>query len=149
MEMNKMSRTKSLDAVLENADEKVAIENMPLETLRDYRLYNDEARRLNKKLKECRYPIKQCPVELHPTQRVAVCDNAQPNNPVVAYLSNDLIHYDKKLTPNKEYDLPQCIVNYLAEKFSPKWGYVNLADGTRETRMVNKIPRFSIRQVFE
>ena len=143
-----MNKTKSLDNVLDNVADKVAIEDMPLETLRDYRLYNEEARRLNKKLKKCDYPIKACPIELHPTQRVAIQENAQPNNPVRVFLSNDQIHFDKVLTSGKEYDLPQCVVSYLAQKATPKMGYVNLPDGTRETRIVNQIPRFSVRTVY-
>lgn len=149
-----MSKLK-LDNVLDAATDKVALDDMPLESIRDYRLYNEEVRRLNKqagradrKLKEGLYTIKPCPEELHPTQRVAVQDNAQPNNPVRVFLSNDLIHFDKTLTPGKEYDLPQCIVTYLAEKATPKMGYVNLPDGTRETRIVNKIPRFSVRTIY-
>lgn len=150
-----MSKTKSLETVLEQVTEKVALEDMPLETLRDYRLYNEEVRRLNKqagradrKLKVAPYQIKPCPEELHPTQRVAVHENAQPNNPVKVFLSNELIHFDKVLLPGKEYDLPQCVVTYLAEKATPKMGYVNLPDGTRETRIVNKIPRYSVRTVY-
>ncbi len=149
-----MSKMK-LDTVLENVTDKVELEDMPLETLRDYRLYNEEVRRLNvkakkanKALKEGVHPIKQCPVELHPVQRVAVQDNAQPSNPVRVFLSNELIHFDKLLTPGKEYDLPQCVVSYLADKATAKMGYVNLPDGTRETRIVNKVPRFSVRTVY-
>lgn len=39
----------TLESSLINAEEqRVSIEDMPLETLRDYRLYNEEARKLNK-----------------------------------------------------------------------------------------------------
>lgn len=150
-----MNKTKSLESVLEDAPKKVELEDMPLESIRDYRLYNEEIRRLNKeakmkdrKLKEAPYQIKPCPVELHPTQRVAVQDNAQPNNPVKIYLSNELIHFDQTLQSGKEYDLPHCVVNHLCELHTPKWGYVNLPDGTRETRLVSKTPRFSVRTIF-
>jgi hypothetical protein len=147
--------SKKLDTILDDVTEKVALEDMPLTSIRDYRLYNEEARRLNikakkqnKAMKEAVHTIKQCPVELHPTQRVAVQDNSQPNNPIKVFLSNELIHFDKTLTPGKEYDLPQCVVTYLADKATAKMGYVNLPDGTRETRIINKIPRFSVRTVY-
>lgn len=133
----------------ETAEQKQSIEDMPLETLRDYRLYNDEARKLNKKLRMCRYPIKQCPIELHPKQRIKFGNNDQSLNPVPVFVSNHLIHYDEKLIPGKVYDIPECIVHYLSEKGYPVWDWVNLADGSRETRMVGKKPRFSLTTVYQ
>ena len=52
-----------IDKIMEEApkEEKVAIEDMPLNSLTDYIRYNREARKLNKQLKICRYPIKPCP----------------------------------------------------------------------------------------
>lgn len=139
-----------LESSLKQAEEnKLPIEEMPLETIRDYRLYNEEARKLNKKLKVCRYPIKQCPVELHPKQRVKFGNNDQSMNPVPVFISNHLIHYDEKLIPGKIYDLPECIVHYLSEKGYPVWDWVNLADGSKETRMVGKKPRFSLTTVYQ
>lgn len=129
--------------------DKVAIEDMPLNNIRDYRLYNEEARKLNKKLRICRYPIKQCPVELHPTQRIKFGNNDKSMNPVPVFLSNHLIHYDEKLEPGKIYDLPECIVHYLAEKGYPVWGWVTLKDGSRETREMGKQNRFSLTTVYQ
>lgn len=131
------------------APEKLAIEDMPLNSIRDYRLYNEEARKLNKKLKLLRYPIKQCPVDLHPKQRVKFGNNDQSMNPVPIYLSNHLIHYDEKLQPGKTYDLPECIVHYLSEKGYPVWDWVTLKDGSRETYQVGKKPRFSLTTVYQ
>lgn len=139
-----------LDKTLKTAEaEKMPIEDMPLETLRDYRMYNEEARRLNKKLRMCRYPIKQCPVELHPKQRVKFGNNDKSLNPVPVLVSNHLIHFDEKLIPGKVYDLPECIVHYLSEKGYPVWDWVNLPDGSKETRMVGKQPRFSLTSVYQ
>jgi hypothetical protein len=129
--------------------EKLPIEEMPLETLRDYRLYNEEARRLNKKLRVCQYPIKQCPVELHPKQRIKFGNNDQSLHPVPVFMSNHLIHYDEKLMPGKTYDLPECIIHYLSEKGYPVWDWVGLADGSKETRQVGKKPRFSLTTVYQ
>lgn len=139
-----------LDRSLRNAEaDKLPIEEMPLETIRDYRLYNEEARKLNKKLKICRYPIKQCPVELHPKQRVKFGNNDKTMNPVPVFVSNHLIHFDEKLMPGKIYDLPECIVHYLSEKGYPVWDWVNLPDGSKETRMTGKQPRFSLTTVYQ
>jgi hypothetical protein len=129
--------------------EKLPIEEMPLESMRDYRLYNEEARRLNKKLRLCRYPIKQCPVDLHPKQRVVFRRNDQPTNPLPVFVSDDKIHYDETLIPGKTYDLPEYIVHYLAEKGDPVWDWVTLPDGSRETRVVTKKPRFSLTQIYQ
>lgn len=139
-----------LDKTLKTAEVgKLPIEEMPLETIRDYRLYNEEARKLNKKLKICRYPIKQCPVELHPKQRVKFGNNDKSMNPVPVFVSNHLIHFDEKLTPGKTYDLPECIVHYLSEKGYPVWDWVTLPDGSKETRMTGKQPRFSLTTVYQ
>ena len=143
------------DNVLENSlktaeADRVPIEDMPLETIRDYRLYNEEARRLNKKLRVCRYPIKQCPVELHPKQRVKFGNNDQSMNPVPVFLSNHLIHFDEKLIPGRVYELPECIVHYLSEKGYPVWDWVSIgSNGERETRVVGKKPRFSLTTVYQ
>ncbi len=139
-----------LESSLKTAEEnKVAIEDMPLNTIRDYRLYNEEARKLNKRLKMCRYPIKQCPVELHPKQRVKVDTTDGTRNPIPVFLSNHLIHFDEKLTPGKVYDLPECIISYLSEKGNPIWNWVTLPDGSKETRQTDKKPRFSLTTVYQ
>jgi len=129
--------------------EKLPIEEMPLETLRDYRLYNEEARKANKKLRVCRYPIKQCPPELHPKQRVKIDTTDGSRNPIPVFLSNHLIHYDEKLTPGKIYDIPECVLSYLSDKGNPIWGWVNLPDGSKETRQIDKKPRFSLTTIYQ
>lgn len=142
--------TDVLETSLKSAEaEKVPIEEMPLNSIRDYRLYNEEARRLNKKLKMCRYPIKQCPIELHPKVRVKFGNNDQTLHPVPVYLSNHLIHFDQKLSPGKVYDLPTCIVDYLSKKGYPVWDWVTLADGSKETRQIGTKPRFSLVTIHE
>jgi hypothetical protein len=137
------------DSLQEAVKEKLPIDEMPLENIRDYRLYNEEARKLNKKLRVCRYLIKQCPVELHPTQRVRFSNNDKSLNPIQVFVSNHLIHFDMKLEPGKTYDLPECIVHYLSEKGYPVWDWVTLKDGSRETREVNKTPRFSLTSIWK
>lgn len=140
----------SFQEALKTAEsEKVPIEDMPLTSLREYRLYNEEARRLNKKLKVCRYPILQCPVDLHPHQRVIFGRNDQPSNPLPVFLSNHLIHYDETLVPGQTYDLPECIINHLAEKGNPVWKWFDLPDGGKETRISHKEPRFQLRTIYQ
>lgn len=140
---------KIMDESLKQVQEQeVDIEDMPLESLRDYRLYNTRARILNKKLKLLRYPIKQCPVDLHPKQRIVFGRNDQPSNPLPVFLSNHLIHFDETLIPGKTYDLPECIINHLAEKGTPVWKWYDNPDGSKETRISHKEPRFQIRTVY-
>jgi hypothetical protein len=125
----------------------VAIEDMPLETLADYMRYNEAARKMNKKLRLNRYPIKQCPVELHPTDRIEFGRNDQPNNALSVYLSNDMIEFKMKLYPGKTYDLPRCVVDHIASKGLPVWKWFDNPDGSKETRIASKTPRFAMRTV--
>ncbi len=150
MMKNKESESSALlDEMIPVVKEAVAIEDMPLTSIRDYRLYNEAARKENKKLKLCRHKIKPCPIDLHPKQRVVFGRVDQPTNPLPVYLSNDLIHFDQKLIPGRTYDLPQCIVAYLADKGTPNWEWVDLPNGERETRMTSKSPRFTLRTIYE
>ena len=134
--------------------EPVDIEDMPLTTLGEYMRYNRKARELNKKLKICRYPIKQCPVELHPTERVVFGRVDQPTNPLPVFLSNEMIHYDRtalkdQLRPGQTYDLPRCIVDYLSKKGTSVWKWFNNPDGSRETRKASTTPRFAMRTIYK
>ena len=122
---------------------------MPLETFRDYRMYNDEARKINKKLRVLKHPIMQCPIELHPKQRIVFSRNDQPTNALPVHLSNHLIHYDETLIPGQTYDLPECIINHLSGKGYPVWKWIDNTDGTRETKIASKKPRFAIRTIYE
>lgn len=133
--------------------EEVDIEDMPLDTLADYMRYNRKARELNKKLKILRYPIKQCPIELHPHERIVFTRNDQPANPLPVYLSNDMIHFDRtkrkdQLMPGQTYDLPRCIIQHLSEKGVPIWKWYDNPDGSRETRKAGTTPRFALRTVY-
>lgn len=139
-----------LDESLKAAEvQKMAIEEMPLTNIREYRLYNEEARRINKRLKILRYPIKQCPIDLHPKQRIVFGRNDQPSNPLPVFLSNHLIHFDMTLIPGKTYDLPECIINHLADRGTPVWKWIDLPDGSKETVISHKEPRFSLRTVYQ
>lgn len=132
----------------------VAIEDMPLKTLGDYVRYNERARAANKKLGICRYKAKPCPEELHPMQRIIFQRNDQPSNPLPVFLSNHMIHYDRtapkdQLRPGQTYDLPLCVIDHLADKGTPVYDMFDNADGSRESRMVSKSPRFAIRTIYK
>ena len=139
----------TMDAALSSIPAPLSIEEMPLDTYADYKAYNREARKLNKKLRICRYPIKQCPIELHPTERVVFGRVDQPSNYAPVYLSNDEIEFKQKLYPGKTYDLPRCVVDFLAEKGTPVWKWFDNADGSKETRVSHKEPRFALRTVYQ
>jgi hypothetical protein len=162
MERNKMARPRKTEEEVAKdvvtsmvaKEEPVAIEDMPLNSLGDYMRYNAEARKLNKKLKILRYPIKQCPIELHPMERVVFGRNDQPDNPQPVFLSNDMIHFDRtkpvdQLRPGQTYDLPRCVVKHLAELGNPIWKWFDNPDGSRETRKASVTPRFSLRTVYK
>lgn len=134
--------------------EPVDIEEMPLNSLGDYIRYNAKARELNKKLKILRYPIKPCPVELHPMERVVFGRNDQPTNPLPVYKSDHMIHFDRtaprdRLMPGQTYDLPRYIVDYLSKKGTPIWKWYDNPDGSRETRKESVTPRFSLRTIYK
>ena len=129
--------------------EKLPIEEMPLTSIREYRLYNEEARKLNKKLRICRYPIKQCPVDLHPKQRIKFGNNDQSINPVKVFVSDHLIHFDETLLPGNVYDLPEYIVHYLSEKGYPVWERQTSRDGSVDTVCVGKKQRFSLTTIWK
>jgi len=129
-------------------EQETDINQMPLETLGDYVRYNKKAREMNKKLRILRYPIKQCPVELHPSQRVVFSRKDQPRNPLPVFVSNEMIHFDKKLIPGQTYDLPLCIIDHLASKGNPIWDWVTNPDGSKETRKIAMDPRFALRTIY-
>ena len=134
--------------------EPIDIEDMPLNSLGDYMRYNKRARELNKKLKILRYPIKQCPIELHPMERIVFGRNDQPTNPLPVYISDDMIHFDRtkprdRLIPGQTYDLPRYVVDYLSKKGTPVWQWFDNPDGSRETRKVSTTPRFALRTIYK
>lgn len=126
-----------------------AIEDMPLNSLGDYLRYNAEARKLNRKLKILRYPVKQCPVELHPKERIVFGRKDQPLNPLPVFLSNEMIEFKMKLIPGQTYDLPRCVVEYLSKKGTPIWKWFENPDGSKETRVATMEPRFALRTVYQ
>lgn len=144
-----MAKQDIMDKALETAKEQIAIEEMPLTSIRDYRLYNEAALAANKKARKCIYPIKPCPIELHPKQRIIFNRNDQPSNPLKVFLSDSKIHFDETLYPGKTYDLPEYVIHYLSEKANPIWGWVDLPNGERETRVVNKEHRFQLRTIYQ
>lgn len=125
------------------------INTMPLNSLEDYIKYNEEARKWNKKLRIRRYPIKPCPIEMHPKEKIVFNRNDQPNNPLPVYLSNDMIDFKEMLYPGKTYELPRCVIEYLAKKGTPHWKWFTKPDGTKETGIESYAPRFALRTIYE
>lgn len=139
---------KAVTAAMVIKEEEVDISDMPLTTLGEYLRYNKRARELNKKLRLCRYPIKQCPIELHPKEKIEFARNDQPNNPCIVHLSNEMIHFNEKLYPGKVYELPRCVVEHLASLGTNVWRWVTNADGSKETKVSHKTPRFALRTIY-
>jgi len=137
-------------------EEEVDINDMPLTSLREYRLYNEKARKLNvrakslnRKLKIAPYPLKQTPVELHPTQRVRITRvDGQGENPIPIFLSNHLIHYKETLIPGQIYDIPKCVLHFLEKRGHPVWKWFEGENGARETGISHYEPRFALSNVY-
>lgn len=145
-----MGRPRKIAAALEESDtSSEPIHAMPLETLEDYLAYNKEARSLNKQLRVCRYPIKQCPADLHPKERVMLgrVDGQSNANSIPVLLDNEMIYFKETLECDKEYDLPYCVIDHLESKGYPLWEWVTLPDGSKETRQTRKNPRFTVKRV--
>ena len=138
-----------VEAIGQMLKAELPLEEWPLETLRDYRRYNEEARKRNKQARKLLYTIKQCPVELHPHQRIRLSNNDQTNNLIPVHLSNEFIHYDAKLRPGNVYDLPEIIVDHLTKRGYPIWDYQTQPNGARETIKVGQKPRFSVTTVWQ
>lgn len=147
MAPRKKTKIDKMDEIIAKTP-KDELSEMPLTNLEEYLAYNKRARELNKQLGMCRYPIKQCPEELHPKQRIVFNRNDQPTNPQPVYLSNEMIDFKQTLIPGKQYDLPICVVEHLAGKGVPQWKWFDNPDGSRETRKSHTNPRFSIRSVY-
>ena len=137
------------DVKIQQEVAQVPVDEMPLNTYADYLKYNLRAVKENQKLKLCRYTVKPCPEELHPKQRVVFNRRDQPNNPLPAYLSNHLIHFNQMLQPGKTYDLPHCVIDYLSAKGTAEWGWIENPDGSKETKKITMEPRFSIRTLWD
>lgn len=145
-----MPRPKKIEKVMEDAENApLPPDEMPLETLKDYIAYNEAARKANKRLRRCEYPAKPAPLELHPHQRVIVrwSNKTRAGNPIPIKLSDSLIDFDKTLDPGKEYDLPVCVVSHLEGKGTDVYEWVDKADGSSETAVVDKLPRYSVQTV--
>ena len=127
----------------------MSIEEMPLNKLGDYIRYNIKAREINHRVGILRYPVKQCPVELHPHQRVIFNRKDQPRNPLPVFLWNEMIKFKKLLVPSRTYDLPLCIIDYLSSKGTAIWEWIENPDGSRQTAKVGTDPRFAIRTVYQ
>ena len=134
---------------------KVRMEDMPLSSLGDYMRYNKraseenkKAKKADKKLKEAPYPLLQCPQELHPKETVIIGRKDQPTTPIPVHLSDNMIHFVEKVKVGVKVTLPRCVVEHIASKGTNQWGWVTLADGTKETRVVGSEPRFTVRTVY-
>jgi hypothetical protein len=140
---------KEIDSVIEQAKNPVTAEisAMPLNSLEDYMRYNARTRAENKRLGVCRYPIKPCPAELHPQETIVFGRVDQPNNEFPVYKSDDMIDFKIKLKPGKTYTLPVYIIDYLSSKGYPVWKVVDKADGSKDTVIDHKNPRFTFRIV--
>tara|TARA_R110002126_G_scaffold3502_8_gene20042 strand:- start:4826 stop:5281 length:456 start_codon:yes stop_codon:yes gene_type:complete len=149
MELHRMAkRPETMEKMIAEVPKENAIEDMPLTTYEEHKSYNAAARKENKRLRLLRYPCKPCPIELHPKERIVFGRVDQPLNALPVHISNHLIHFEQILYPGKSYDLPRVVINYLAEKGVPHWKWYDNPDGSSETRISHREPRFSLRTTY-
>jgi len=148
-----MTKAKKKPTLIEEVKEvkkaqELPIDDMPLETLGDYVRYNKKCRALNQKLGMCRHKVKQCPLDLHPKQRIIFNRKDQPRNPLPVMVFNEMIDFEQTLVPGQTYDLPLCIIDHLASKGTPIWENQENPDGSSNTYKVATDPRFALRTVY-
>lgn len=119
--------------------EKINLEDMPLETIDDYRAYNAEARRQKKQ-------IKFIPLEMFPKTKVRfVRMDGQSGNPLHVRWrdAKTLIDFDRTLKDGEELELPNVVIDYLNNKKVPKYKQVKYPDGSAETVLSHHEHRFT------
>lgn len=140
---------KAISAADKKSESEVDINKMPLNSLGDHMRYNKKARELNHVLRICKYPIKPCPVELHPKDWVVVNHTNQSMNDIPILLSNDMIDFKMKIKPGQKVQLPRCVIEHIANKGKPKFKWFDNPDGSKETRVAYQEPRFAVRTIYE
>ena len=140
---------KAISAADKKSESEISIDKMSLKSLGDYMRYNKKARELNHILRICKYPIKPCPVELHPKDWVVVNHTNQSRNDIPIMLSNDMIDFNMKIKPGKKVHLPRCVIEHIASKGKPHYAWFDNPDGSKETKVAYSDPRFAVRTIYE
>lgn len=123
----------------------IDLQQLPLETIEDYKVYNDHARKL-------RMPVKVPPDSMHPQWEVKFQRFDQPENVLKYRLCTAEIDTQGQLIPGKTYTLPKPVVLWLNDRNVPVFAQVDVNDGgptLKETRQVGERARFSCQFIKE
>ena len=121
------------------------LDDLPLESVDDYRVYNRWARVFKK-------PVKFPPIEMHKHRKVRFTrsDNQRGNPLSVRRRDGEsLIDFHMILEDGKEYDLPVPIINFINKLGVPRYKEVKYPDGTSETVFSHNEMRFACQAVYD
>lgn len=119
------------------------LDEMPLDTVEDYRAYNKIARRQ-------RTPVKVPPTHMHKHRKVKFTRNdGQHENVLKAFVSNADIEFKAQLKSGCIYDLPVPFIKFLSSRTVPVFSEVRNPDGTTETKQTGEWNRFSCQTIDE
>jgi len=151
---SRRGRPKRSDAEAQNCEspkkeEKVIpipldLEDMPLNSIEDYKAYNKMARKQRK-------PVKFVPHDLFPKQRVRfIRSDNQPSNPLkLRFRSGEyMIDFQKTLKPGEVYELPIPVIDYLNNLKEARYKQIKYPDGRAETVLDYHKHRFSCQAIY-
>lgn len=145
--MERMDEPKLLDKAIVNVEvrDQIDLSTLPLETVDDYRNYNTEARKQKK-------PIKFCPPELYPMQKVKFrrVDNQKGSTTKIRFRSGKyLLDFKEEIPDGAELYLPTPVIDYINTRQVDKFKQIKHPDGSFETVFSHSEPRFTCQPIYE
>lgn len=131
---------KKLEEIMEK---NVDMDAMPLNTVEDYKKYNDAARKLNREAGKIVYKVKIPPTKLHKHYKVRFQRFDQQENVLKTMRRSAEIEWKGQLKSGQIYTLPLPIINFLNNLAEPIFSEVTLPDGLKETQQTGERSRFS------
>ncbi len=121
------------------------LNELPLNSIADYRAYNIHARKLKR-------PIKIPPSSMYKQVKCKFARFDQPQNLLKFWVRNADIDYKGQIKPGRTYTLPAPVVKFLNGLATPIFAEVKVDDGGEtitETKQVGEQPRFSCQVIDE
>jgi hypothetical protein len=145
--LERMDQPKQLDKAIVNVqvEDVLDLSTLPLNTVEDYRKYNEEARKQKK-------PIKFCPNEFYPMEKIKFrrVDNQKGSSTKIRFRSGKyLIDFHAEIEDGAVVSLPRPVVEYLNTRQVDKYKQIKRPDGSSETVYSHSDPRFSCQPVYE
>lgn len=133
-----MAKKQTVNVILEQPSD-VRLDDLPLDSIEDYRAYNKEAQKQRK-------PLKIPPNEMHEQVEVRFNRFDQPENVLKFYKRCAEFEYKGQWMPGSTYICPRPVMDYLNGLSTPIYAEVKVDDGGQvktETKQVGERPRFS------